>query len=277
MNQVRFDSKTAMAKALMEGRRFRHRNNLGTAFYDTEQAGYGSPFLISNPEGEIEPMLGWWNSYNQLWYEEPNWINSIAGSPGILCRVWNKDKTKATYDKIVAYKRNSQTTNPFHGSTNWKHAEPLTIDEVKNLIAGKPDPNGLSVSTIQISSKAELAQKLIDGAYLRRPESKAVIYFDSNSVSPFRYRTPSNSDQPMHEIWGSYEGDWEVLDWRGNIGGGVLCWVYDHFGEKYLRVVVKYDARDTSGYYYKVHQGGDWNCADPVTFEDVKQYIYQEK
>ena len=80
-----------------------------------------------------------------------------------------------------------------------------------------------------IKSKKEAAQRLIDGEVFYHNGHS--LKFDNQWVNPFRTIYGLNNTK-IDDEW-SYFDNWETeIDWRENIGKGVLCWVWNEIEYK---------------------------------------------
>jgi len=130
-----------------------------------------------------------------------------------------------------------------------------------------------------IKSKKEAAQRLIDGEVFYSPISQSEIKFVPSRTQPFRYVESRNVDNCLDMAWDTF-ADWQVkVDWRENIGEGVLCWVWDDDSEKRKRiaVVVAYHKyRAITERFVTDDNVGSWANAKPLTPEEAKKFIFGE-
>jgi len=130
-----------------------------------------------------------------------------------------------------------------------------------------------------IKSKKEAAQRLIDGEVFYSPISQSEIKFVPSRTQPFRYVESRNVDNCLDMAWDTF-ADWKVkVDWRENIGEGVLCWVWDDDSEKRKRiaVVVAYHKyRAIPERFVTDDNVGSWANAKPLTPEEAKKFIFGE-
>jgi len=130
-----------------------------------------------------------------------------------------------------------------------------------------------------IKSKKEAAQRLIDGEVFYSPISQSEIKFVPSRTQPFRYVESRNVDNCLDMAWDTF-ADWKVkVDWRENIGEGVLCWVWDDDSEKRKRiaVVVAYHKyRAITERFVTDDNVGSWANAKPLTPEEAKKFIFGE-
>jgi len=116
---MRFESKKEMAKALMDGRRF--RNLLGREiFFDANER--GNPFRFGGVD-----MQDTWGKFADEWTEIPPWYENIP-EHGVLCWVWDDDDE----DKApIVITRKSLAV--------WANSEPMTLKEVQKYIYQEPE------------------------------------------------------------------------------------------------------------------------------------------
>jgi hypothetical protein len=130
-----------------------------------------------------------------------------------------------------------------------------------------------------IKSKKEAAQRLIDGEVFYSPISQSEIKFVPSRTQPFRYvESRKFVDNCLDMAWDTF-ADWQVkVDWRENIGEGVLCWVWDDDSEKRKRiaVVVAYHKYRAIPERFVTDKVGSWANAKPLTPEEAKKFIFGE-
>lgn len=117
-----------------------------------------------------------------------------------------------------------------------------------------------------IKSKKEAAQRLIDGEMFWFDGWK--IHFDDSEWVPFRI-----DDDELYATWSTF-AEWETeIDWRENIGKGVLCWVWDrNKEEKIIRVITGFIEKRGSQQYITRNNIG-FNYAEPMTEAEVMEYV----
>lgn len=138
-----FKNRMEMAQALMEGRRFRKKDTRLIIEFDREHLDGctgDSPFRYITAGGDNQPMTGIWDRYSSQWEEIVEWWERIP-KDGVLCRVWNYQNTELYRAVVIDYERLPNNTDRFLDDRGnvWKHAEPLTAEEARALVAEDVD------------------------------------------------------------------------------------------------------------------------------------------
>lgn len=122
-----------------------------------------------------------------------------------------------------------------------------------------------------IKSKKEAAQRLIDGERFKWKSTE--LFFDElMKRSPF-VALYKNTKEDITTAFDCFD-QWEVeIDWRENIGKGVLCWVWDrNKEEKIIRVITGLIEKRGSQQYITINNIG-FNYAEPMTEAEVMEYV----
>lgn len=149
------------------------------------------------------------------------------------------------------------------------------LEEKKNA-ESKPTENPKTTieKEITFKSKTELAQWLManEGKKLNRTDNANAIYYNGGRVdgSPFRckYSRVGKTFSMAHEAWDCRHFTYEAeVEWYENIPeGGVLCWVWDTHGTKYLTEVTAYQPEIHTAPFYG---NCNWKYATPAKASEL--------
>ena len=128
LTTVSFESRGELAEALVDGRTFKTTGGLTLMYNDNRS--YLSPFRIMNDGEDQAPMLGTWDSYDNLQEinaapAEPWYLNIPEG--GVECYVSDVNATPSgsSSTSIVA-KYDQSLLHPFRSNgSGWKYATPV--------------------------------------------------------------------------------------------------------------------------------------------------------
>ena len=126
LTPISFESKTELAKALLDGRTFKAPN--GATLMYGEETRFSSPFRIMKDGEDVEGMRNVWNLYDDLQEinaapAEPWYLNIPKG--GIECYVSDDDPNPSLI-KVIIREYNSRLSFPFRSSIlRWKFATPV--------------------------------------------------------------------------------------------------------------------------------------------------------
>mgnify|MGYP003678005799 CR=1 FL=1 len=127
LTPISFESKTELAKALLDGRTFKTPDGY-ILMYD-EETRFSAPFRIMEDGEDMDAMINVWNSYAVL--EEINaapqpWYLNIP-EEGIECYVSDDDPNPSCATLIVIIREyNSRLSFPFRPNlSGWKYATPV--------------------------------------------------------------------------------------------------------------------------------------------------------
>ena len=131
LTPISFESKTELAKALLDGRTFKTPDGY-ILMYD-EETRFSAPFRIMEDGEDMDAMINVWNSYAVL--EEINaapaepWYMNIPPE-GVGCYVSGHNPNPSCATRIIFF-YNSGYRLPFRSShrVGWKYATP--VDEGK--------------------------------------------------------------------------------------------------------------------------------------------------
>ena len=123
LTPVSFESKAELAKALLDGRTFKTTGGYTLMYNDS----YLSPFRLMRDGEDQNPMLGTWDSYDNLQEinaaPQPWYLNIPKG--GIECYVSDDDPNPSLI-KVIIREYNSRLSFPFRSSLlRWKFATPV--------------------------------------------------------------------------------------------------------------------------------------------------------
>ncbi len=120
-----------------------------------------------------------------------------------------------------------------------------------------------------IKSKKEAIQRLISGERFWFDEDE--IYFDTNDIYPLRIGQCFLAGEL--NLFEKCKVEQIGIDWRENIGKGVLCWVWDrNKEEKIIRVITGFIEKRGSQQYI-TRNNFCFNYAEPMTEAEVMEYV----
>lgn len=117
-------------------------------------------------------------------------------------------------------------------------------------------------------NKRELVEALLAGKEVRNSIGTKLIFSQFTTGSPFLVQYSTGEIDSMSGLWEHVDDFHVVTPWQENIGKGKLCWVWNNnVVDKRLRLIVEY-----RGDGYATAENMTWNCAEPLTPEELKEY-----
>ena len=119
-----------------------------------------------------------------------------------------------------------------------------------------------------IKSKKEAAQRLIDGEKFIWRSTE--LFFDEKMQSYPFVAVCKGSTENIYIAFDHF-AEWQTeIDWRENIGKGVLCWVWDEIEHKTCGLVIDY--KKHVDYPYRTGPCG-WKHAEMLTDDEIKEFL----
>ena len=120
-----------------------------------------------------------------------------------------------------------------------------------------------------MKSQAEIYQALLDGETLYSESFDNIIKLDGNGSQIDKHGESANYGFVRPQDWEIYKKP----EWYETAEPGkVLCWFWGDDKEcKFADVFIQ---RNTEGYEYRSSQLGDWKNCQPLTKEEIQEFMY---